>query len=322
MTLRPGRNRRSDPTLRPVTGEAPYTVAERRFARRLRTLLHDAATRITADVVFEHTPAELAARVQLDTVDVVDLYREAIETAAQAEVDEFLQPVQKQEQVEVQTDRLEEFRASLTFSASLEESAIWAEANAGRLVRDISTSQAQSISAIAARANRDGLTRREVSRLIREAGVGLHERWTVAVLNRRVADARNLARRHPGWSPARLAQELDHTTAKYSEKLLRSRTRMIARTELISANNMGKLASWNSAADQGLYDTSVAVKEWRTGPTSLSGISPCDVCVPMHGTQTKVNEMFFTRLGPIIAPPAHPSCRCTHVLLPRGPVAT
>ena len=97
----------------------------------------------------------------------------------------------------------------------------------------------------------------------------------------------------------------------YAKKLRRSRARMIARTEVMTAQNRGRMEAYNQAAKAGLIDPVKARVQWSTAP-----IDACPTCVGMSGQTVMLNENF----SPVSEPPAHPNCRCTTRLLPNPDV--
>ena len=80
---------------------------------------------------------------------------------------------------------------------------------------------------------------------------------------------------------------------------------MIARTEIMRANNEGKLEAAYQAANKGLVDPKTAQRQWMTAPMDV-----CQVCAPLHGVTVGLYESWY--LGD---PPAHPNCRCTFRLI-------
>jgi hypothetical protein len=93
---------------------------------------------------------------------------------------------------------------------------------------------------------------------------------------------------------------------RYHDHLLRYRADTIARTELISAQNHGKLEAWNEAADEGLYNKATSVKEWSAAADA------CDECLDLDGERQRLDEPFS--LG-IMSPTLHPRCKCSMNLI-------
>jgi hypothetical protein len=81
----------------------------------------------------------------------------------------------------------------------------------------------------------------------------------------------------------------------------------------MAAQNQGTLLSWLQAGEKGLINLSLTKKEWMAGPSGWKGINVCDFCAPLNGQQVPVTAPFDNGL---LAPPAHPSCRCRMILVP------
>ena len=84
------------------------------------------------------------------------------------------------------------------------------------------------------------------------------------------------------------------------------RAKVIARTEIMTASNLGRGAGVGEAVAQGLVDPNARRKWSATG-----GQRMCPICTDMHGTITTLQDAW-----PAGEPPAHPQCRCTWTLLP------
>lgn len=151
-------------------------------------------------------------------------------------------------------------------------------------------------------------TPQEAAKLIRES-IGLTPRYEQAVRN---LEARLLAE---GISGERLETKVD----KYRQKLLRSRSLTIARTEINQAAVAGQRALWNEAANQGLFDRQTATRVWRTsneGFTNRGNPTPCPICAPLDGQVITFNGVYtHPEMGNVNVfrevlngPPLHPSC--------------
>jgi len=93
---------------------------------------------------------------------------------------------------------------------------------------------------------------------------------------------------------------------RYHDHLLKYRADTIARTELISAQNHGKLEAWNEAADEGLYKKDTSVKEWSAAADA------CDECLDLDGERQRLDEPFSAG---VMSPTLHPRCRCSMHLI-------
>ncbi|MGA1038312.1 MAG: phage minor head protein, partial [Ilumatobacteraceae bacterium] len=138
---------------------------------------------------------------------------------------------------------------------------------------------------------------------------GLTTRYERAVVNRVTALADDYAAR--GITGTKALQGMRKEGDRYAERLRRSRSRTIARTERMRAHNEARLLSYQQAIDSGLASSEHSRKEWQTGPFDV-----CPICVSTAGQKVKVNEGFTLPNGrQVMAPPAHPNCRCSMTML-------
>ncbi len=100
----------------------------------------------------------------------------------------------------------------------------------------------------------------------------------------------------------------------YYRRLLNARARTIARTETIRASNAGQQEAWQQAAEQGLIDATTARRKWIVTPDDRL----CPICRAIPGMNPQgaaLGAPFRTPIGPRVAPPAHPNCRCATGLM-------
>jgi len=145
----------------------------------------------------------------------------------------------------------------------------------------------------------------EFARLFGTNMNGLTARYEQAVINRGTSIAAELTGR--GVSAEKIVERVERETAKYADKLRRARSRTIARTEILRANNEGRLATFRNAQDRGLLPET-ARKRWQT-----SSLDVCPICVPLNGQLAPIKEPFDNGL---MTPPAHPNCRCSFNIVP------
>lgn len=88
------------------------------------------------------------------------------------------------------------------------------------------------------------------------------------------------------------------------ERKIRARSRVIARTEMMRANNAGRVAAGDAAAEA----LGVPRPGWKW---IAARVNVCPVCTPMDGMTRPADGMFHPSTGPVMFPPAHPNCRCT-----------
>jgi len=176
----------------------------------------------------------------------------------------------------------------------------WIEAQAARLVVSVSDTQRTMLRDLILRMFSEGRPPREMLEQI-ERVVGLTPRDAQAVANR---EALLIGQ---GVTVSKRTTALD----RYSKQLLRRRGQNIARTELISAQSQGITDAWRIAKQEGFIASS-ALEEW----IASRGPRTCKICIGLDGQQVPVGEPFTSELiGLIERPPAHPSCRCTRILV-------
>lgn len=131
--------------------------------------------------------------------------------------------------------------------------------------------------------------------------VGLFPRWQRAVTNYYQGMLDNGA-------PARVAIRRAN---QYGDRLRAKRGIMIARTEIMRAQNFGRLDGWREQAAAGYFDADQSIKKWKAAPDA------CDECRRLSETTvTGADTPFDTQWGKIVMPPGHPHCRCTATIRP------
>jgi hypothetical protein len=112
---------------------------------------------------------------------------------------------------------------------------------------------------------------------------------------------------------------LNGKVERYSAKLLRSRAKTIARTEIIQAQVAGQRALWEEAAREGLFDRQTAKRVWDTHDDERT----CALCEAMDGQEIPYNGVYtqpelgnVNIFGEVLnGPPLHPNCRCGEELV-------
>lgn len=126
-----------------------------------------------------------------------------------------------------------------------------------------------------------------------------------------------------GVEGERLAAKVD----RYREKLLKARSRTIARTEIIQAQAAGQRSLWEEAAREGVFDRHTAKRIWRTnheGETNRGNPTPCPLCAPLNGQEITFGGVYdHPEFGhadvfgeALNGPPLHPNCLCHEELVP------
>ncbi len=138
---------------------------------------------------------------------------------------------------------------------------------------------------------------------------GLFPRYANAVANFAEQTALDLTER--GITGSKALKIVQQRSDKYANKLRRSRAKMIARTEIMRANNAGRLHASDQASAKGLFDRDKAQRQWITAPQDA-----CYICGPLNGVAIPYNESWYEGEPAFV----HPNCRCTWLLIPNVPV--
>jgi hypothetical protein len=139
--------------------------------------------------------------------------------------------------------------------------------------------------------------------------VGLFPRWQKAVTNF-----------YRGLMDRGMNQDVAVRRANlYGDKLRAKRGIMIARTEIMRAQNYGRKDGWEEQSQELGFSTALSLKKWHAAPDACDGCRAMDGFV-VQGTDTpfpwpqKTGEILN-----IVMPPAHPHCRCTATIKPVWP---
>lgn len=164
-----------------------------------------------------------------------------------------------------------------------------AATSSARLVTNVTSETRRAIRGVIQASYAEGLAPRDAARLIKPL-VGLTERQAKAVLASRTRDiARGLT-----------VEQVDKRAAKYSERLLKQRAEMIARTEILRSGNQGQVDLWRQAEQNGLMPLG-SEKEWLVADDDRL----CPECEPLGGVSVPIDESFP---GGVDSPPLHPNC--------------
>ena len=183
----------------------------------------------------------------------------------------------------------------------------WVDTEGSKLIVNVSSETRRSINNIVSETIFTGKDPRRIFRDI-ESQIGLHPRWARAVS--RYSD--RMFAIHPPEVAEKLVQA-------YRKKLLKARAKMIARTEIIRARNVGQMQAWNLTAQQGLLDKRFTKRKWIS---AINSPRTCEICKALDRSSQK-NPVSFGQSYMITdpvnltiqMPPAHPNCRCSQGLV-------
>ena len=201
----------------------------------------------------------------------------------------------------------------------------WAKNEAASLVTDITYQQQKAMREVVTRAFTEGRTSGQTASALGqilqginptgEVGQMLASQYAINANGLTPMYANAVARSAQGHAEALLAQGVTGTKAleavqkksqRYADKLRRSRAKMISRTEIMRASNQGRLEAAHQAAQKGLIDPAAARRQWMASP-----MDACPICTDLNGAIVALNQSWYAG-----EPPAHPSCRCTWLLVP------
>lgn len=186
----------------------------------------------------------------------------------------------------------------IRFDLDNAESIAWVNQHGAELVTQITDDTKAGIRDAISRALEGDLTVREAAVQLRSQ-IGLTDRQMRAV----EAFRERLT--------ARDAANIDARTAKYAEAQLRHRAETIARSETMQASSHGQRALWLQAQDKGLLPSDQQ-RVWIVTPDERL----CDVCEPMDGEETGIDDPWDTENGPVDVPSeSHPDCRCSQGII-------
>lgn len=193
---------------------------------------------------------------------------------------------------------------SIAFDTTDVRATAWAAARSGDLVVKTSEVIQQQVREAVTNAFVNGLDGREVERQLARQ-IGLFPRWANAV--DRQFETNLAIFEKQGMSRSDAIEKAQRLADKYRGRLIEARANNIARTEIVSASNQGRYISWLQAADKGLIDPATAMKEW------VAEADACPDCAEVDTELVGLEEDFS--IGELM-PPAHPSCRCSAVIVP------
>lgn len=173
---------------------------------------------------------------------------------------------------------------SLSFNKTNPNSVAYASRRAGQLVTSIDGLTRQAIQDIITEAFTQQIDYRTTARRIRNI-VGLHPRWARAVTKFEEDEIKRLTKM--GFSEERARRTASERAERYSDRLIRARASMIARTEINMAEQAGRYEGWQQAAEAGYIDPS-SMKMWMTAQDERT----CEICGPLDGEIVEWNGVF------------------------------
>lgn len=179
----------------------------------------------------------------------------------------------------------------------------FAQQQSGKMIAAITESQRDAIRTVMASALRGQYTVTQAAAQLRDT-IGLHPAWAEAVVKYQNRQYTRMVKE--GMPPVRAMTRSEALGLRYRNRLVKRRSETIARTEIQTASNLGKYATWAQMIGSGQMRQD-STKEWSPGPGA------CPLCASLSGQTVPWNSPFS---GGLMMPPAHPNCRCTAQLIP------
>lgn len=181
----------------------------------------------------------------------------------------------------------------LARSTLTERATRWAEKRSSTLVVAVDEGVKEAIRAVIATGVKANLHTRALTKLVRET-IPLDPRRAKSLANMRVRLATI-------DTPDDVAEK---RIARYAAKLLTQRAEVIARTEVFSAINEGRIDLWRELAREKVVEERAIVRQWLTARDERI----CEICEGIDGATSGLEGDFMGVAG---MPPVHPACRCT-----------
>jgi hypothetical protein len=181
-----------------------------------------------------------------------------------------------------------------------------------KLVTNMTGQMKDQVRAVVGRAFTDGITVVDTARELRSV-INLTKRQELTLS--KFADLNRARLMEEGLTGRRLESKLNELVERQYKKMISQRSKVIARNEIIQAENAGRLLGFEQSIEQG-WASPVSMKRWSTSTDERT----CSICMPMNGMSVQWNQYFPN--GVYDSRDAHIMCRCTISLLePDSPLA-
>lgn len=199
----------------------------------------------------------------------------------------------------------------------------WIQNRAGELITNCTNEQLEAIRHILAESKANQMSVDETARLIRPT-IGLTKPQAAANLKYYQTMKENLRKEHPRMKEEAIEKKARDAAAKYAEKQIRYRAKLIAETELASAYNHGV----HEAIRDGMASGRLPVMKeiWSTAKNDRV----CEACQDLEGMEVGFDEEFSVdvhskrnpervlRTLTAVVPPLHPRCHCALMYVEAG----
>jgi hypothetical protein len=293
---------------------------ERRFARRFQMVVQNLEDRITEDLV--ETAAEAQSAEMVIAALPIGLYAPLTKASTRIlkQPEDVLPDLSFDEQLDILLATLLAEKAELELGVLLGKltagdrsrvadfrfdivnphSIAWLRTHRLELIRGIQSNTESAIRDAIKEAIEQGISAPATARRIRDT-IGL-----TAPQQKHLAKVRaQLEAADPPLS----RREIENMVAANRRRKLKVRSEAIAQTEITRAESQGQMDMWRSVRDEGLLDAET-MKRWVAASTADA------LCRSLHNAEpVPLDGNFVVSAGEFFAPPAHPRCRCSLVLV-------
>lgn len=176
----------------------------------------------------------------------------------------------------------------------------WAKNQSATLVTAVTDSMRNDIRFVVSQGLTENLTVKQISKELSQI-IGLNERQA----NSYRKFVNNLDEQVRAGKLS-IAQMKKMTERQY-KKMIKYRSQMIARQEILMAENHGRYLGFTQAVEQG-WAHPKSMKRWSTSTDERT----CEICMPMNGKSVQWDQSYPNG---VFNPPAHIMCRCSISLL-------
>lgn len=180
----------------------------------------------------------------------------------------------------------------------------WARTQSARLVTAVTDETRNIIREVVADAFTKNITVYDTAKRLRSV-IGLNNRQFESYM--RFTESLGNSLREQGLTGRAFQDAFDRMSKRQYDRMIKYRSELIARTEIIMAENNGQYLGWQQAVEQGYADPK-SMKRWSTSTDERT----CNICMPMNGMSVQWDQPYPNG---VFQPPAHPMCRCSISLL-------
>lgn len=180
----------------------------------------------------------------------------------------------------------------------------FAQKQSAMLVTNMTNQMKEAVRTIIGRAFDESITVVDTARELRSV-INLTARQEVTLT--RFTELNRNRLMAEGLSGRKLEKRLDELVTRQYKRMISQRSKVIARNEILVAENNGRFLGFTQAVEQG-WAHPMSVKRWSTSTDERT----CDICMPMNGKSVQWNQSYPNG---VFNPPAHIQCRCSISLL-------